>query len=61
LRNETRALAARLQGAQRVEATELASRAQRLYAEANGEVGPLTALQREQEAFYRQMLAELSR
>ena len=61
LRNETRALAARAQGAQRGEATELASRAQRLYAEANGEVGPLTALQREQEAFYRRMLAELSR
>ena len=41
------------------EATELASRTLRLYAEANGEVGPLSALQREQEAYFRRMLAEL--
>lgn len=43
------------------EATELASRAGRLYGEADGEVGPLSALQREQETFYRRMLAELGR
>ena len=43
------------------ETTELASRASRLYGEAEAEVGPLTALQREQEAFYRRMLEELRR
>jgi hypothetical protein len=42
------------------ETTELASRAQRLYGDAQGEVGPLTGLQREQAAYYRQMLATLS-
>jgi photosystem II stability/assembly factor-like uncharacterized protein len=79
LRNDTRALNARVTAAVRAlptdapadrrasmralsaEATELASRASRLYEEAEGEVGPLSALQREQEAFYRRMLAELSR
>ncbi len=43
------------------EATELASRAARLYGGAGGEVGPLTGLQREQEAYFRQLLAELTR
>ena len=43
------------------EATELASRAQRLYGEADGEIGPLSALEREQETFYRRMLDELRR
>ncbi|MBA3853051.1 MAG: hypothetical protein C0503_01475 [Gemmatimonas sp.] len=43
------------------ETTELASRVQRLYGDAQGEVAPLSGLQREQEAYYRQMLAELSR
>lgn len=57
LRNETRALATR---ARSPEATELASRAARLYSAASSEVSPLTALQREQEAFLRQMLARLS-
>jgi hypothetical protein len=41
------------------ESTELASRVQRLYADADQEVGPLTGIQREQEAYYRRMLAEL--
>jgi hypothetical protein len=43
------------------EATELASRAQRLYGSANGEVAPLTGLQREQRAYYDRMLGELGR
>jgi hypothetical protein len=62
-----RALAADAPTAQRAaaqelvrETTELASRAQRLYGDAQGEVGPLTGLQREQAAYYRQMLATLS-
>ena len=42
------------------ETTELASRVQRLYGDAQGEVGPLSGLQREEEAYYRRMLAELS-
>ncbi len=41
------------------ETSELASRAQRLYGGAQDEVAPLTGLQREQEAYYRQMLATL--
>jgi hypothetical protein len=41
------------------EATELASRAARLYGSASGEVAPLTGLQREQRAYYERMLAEL--
>ncbi|MBX3131892.1 MAG: hypothetical protein KF689_00725 [Gemmatimonadaceae bacterium] len=41
------------------ESTELASRVQRLYGDAGREVGPLTAIQREQEAYYRRMLGEL--
>jgi hypothetical protein len=62
-----RALAADAPAAQRAaaqelvrESTELASRAQRLYGDAQGEVGPLTGLQREQAAYYRQMLTTLS-
>lgn len=41
------------------ESSELASRTQRLYGDTNEEVGPLTAIQREQEAYYRRMLVEL--
>lgn len=41
------------------ETAELASRAQRLYGDAQGEVAPLTALQREQQAYYTRMLVEL--
>lgn len=41
------------------ETTELASRAQRLYGDAQREVSPLTGLQREQQAYYARMLAEL--
>jgi photosystem II stability/assembly factor-like uncharacterized protein len=43
------------------ETTELASRAQRLFADAQGEVGPLSALQAQQAAYYREMLEELKR
>ena len=42
------------------ETAELASRAQRLYGDAQREVSPLTGIQREQEAYYRRMLGELS-
>lgn len=41
------------------ETGELASRAQRLYGDAQREVAPLTGLQREQQAYYARMLAEL--
>jgi hypothetical protein len=41
------------------ESTELASRAARLYGDASREVSPLTGIQREQEVYYRRMLAEL--
>ena len=60
-----RALAANAPAAQRAaaqervrETGELAARIQRLYGDAQGEVGPLTGLQREQEAYYRRMLGE---
>jgi hypothetical protein len=43
------------------ETAELASRAQRLFADAQGEVGPLSALQTQQAAYYREMLEELKR
>jgi hypothetical protein len=43
------------------ETGELAGRAGRLYGSATGEVAPLTELQREQRAYYQEMLAELSR
>jgi hypothetical protein len=42
------------------ETAELASRTQRLYGDAQREVAPLTGIQREQEAYYRRMLAVLS-
>ncbi|MDH5234080.1 MAG: hypothetical protein OEW77_03910, partial [Gemmatimonadota bacterium] len=58
LRDSTRALAARVKSK---ETAELASRAARLYGSAEDEVGPLTQLQREQEAFLRRMLGELGR
>lgn len=58
LRDETRALAARVKSPA---TTELASRAGRLYSGAEDEVGPLTRLQREQEVFLRRMLGELGR
>ena len=58
LRNETRAFAQRVRTP---EATELASRAARLYSDVDGEVAPMTALQREQAAFLRRMLGELGR
>ena len=57
LRNDTRALSTR---ARSPETTELASRAARLYSAASSEVSPLTALQRAQEAFLRQMMTRLS-
>jgi hypothetical protein len=57
LRDEARALQ---QQRRTPETTELASRASRLYGAVADEVSPMTALQREQEAFLRRMLAELS-
>jgi len=43
------------------QATELAARSQRLYADVAGAVGPLTGLQAEQKAYYTRMVAELGR
>lgn len=43
------------------ETTELAARAQRLFADAQGEVAPLTTLQTQQATYYREMLEELKR
>jgi hypothetical protein len=43
----------------RREATELSARVNRLYGEVRGAVGPLTAQQRSQLAYYRQMLGVL--
>jgi hypothetical protein len=40
---------------------ELASRAQRLYGDVNGAIGPLTGLQTEQKANYTRMVGELTR
>ncbi len=43
------------------QAGELASRAQRLYGDVNGAIGPLTGLQAEQKAYYVRMVGELTR
>jgi hypothetical protein len=43
------------------ETGELASRAGRLYGSATGDVAPLTGLQREQRAYFQEMLTELDR
>jgi photosystem II stability/assembly factor-like uncharacterized protein len=43
------------------ETTELAARAQRLFADAQGEIGPLSTLQTQQATYYREMLEELRR
>jgi len=62
LRREARALATRARGTPAGrEATELASRTARLYGEVSGEVGALTAQQRQQRAYYERMLRGLLR